>query len=50
MDNGRAMHQHDEHGFGRRGAQASGRFPRWLVIVGLSGAMIGLLTKRWLTM
>lgn len=49
MDNGRAMHQHDEHGWNAEARTRSVHFLLWLVIAGLSGALIGLLIKRWLT-
>lgn len=50
MDNGRAMHQHDEHNWSAAARTRSIRFLLWLVITGLSGALIGLLIKQWLTM
>lgn len=50
MDNGRAMHEPEEQDWNEVARQRSVRFLLWLVITGLSGVLIGLLTKRWLAM
>lgn len=50
MDNGLAMHEPDEKDWNAAARQRSVRFLLWLVIVGLSGVLIGLLIKRWLIM
>lgn len=50
MDNGRAMHERDEHDWSEEARARRVRFLLWLVITGLSGALIGLLVRRWLNM
>jgi hypothetical protein len=50
MDNGRTMPEPEEKDWNAAARQRSVRFLLWLVIVGLSGVLIGLLTKRWLAM
>jgi hypothetical protein len=44
------MHEPEERDWNAEARQRSVRFLLWLVITGLSGVLIGLLTKRWLTM
>jgi hypothetical protein len=44
------MRAPDEQDWNGAARQRSVRFLLWLVIAGLSGALIGLLIKRWLTM
>lgn len=44
------MHDPNEHDWNAEARQRSIRFLLWLVIVALSGVLMGLLTKRWLAM